>query len=260
MFQPHPDVELKNPTLKFQNPDPTIYSSVENSNSKKIVSFPKVKWTPSRVNKSISPHQNGKFPKNHPGWIFFSAPSRAPFQPPPCVQPPPRYPGPVERPHFHGRDSPYETVVWPDRRSEWLRRWNPATAGSWSAIPSKWKPGCLWNSQFFVRDPYVKFFYYNPPPGSIIPLCTLNNLDFFIAQVKHLVFRKIQGLPVCQKLRQMCQVLPKSFLVLMSDILTSEFEERYSRFDKGTHFLFRAWKSCYLQQILSFNMFKTRII
>lgn len=47
----------------------------------------------------------------------------------------------------------------------------------------------------FFRDTYVMFFYYNPPPGSIIPLCTLNNLDFFIAQLKHLVFRKIQGLP-----------------------------------------------------------------
>ena len=86
------------------------------------------------------------------------------------------------------------------------------------------------------------FFYYNPPPGSIITWCTLNNLDFFIAQLKHLVFRKIQGLPVCPKLRQMCQMLQKSFLELMSDILTSEFEERYSRFDKGTHFFVQSLK------------------
>lgn len=76
LFQPHPDVELKNPTLKFQNPDPTIYSSVENSsensNSKKIVSFPKVNQsTPSRVNKSISPHQTGNFQKKSSGVIFF---------------------------------------------------------------------------------------------------------------------------------------------------------------------------------------------
>lgn len=118
LFQPHPDVELKNPTLKFQNPDPTIYSSVENSNSKKIVSFPKVNQsTPSRVNKSISPHQTGSFQKIIRG-DFFQRTKPRPVSTPPCFKPPPRYPGPVERPHFHGRDSPYETVVWPDRRSE----------------------------------------------------------------------------------------------------------------------------------------------
>ena len=118
--------------------------------------FPFQKWN-EHPPKSTSPYPPTKreVSKKSSGVIFFSAPSRAPFQPPP------RHPGPVERPHFHGRDSPYETVVLPDRRSEWLRRWNPATAGSWSAIRSKWKPGCLWNSQFF-RDPYVMFFIIIP--------------------------------------------------------------------------------------------------
>ena len=41
---------------------------------------------------------------------------------------------PVETPHFHGRDSPYETVASPDLRSEWLRRWNPARNGSWEEL------------------------------------------------------------------------------------------------------------------------------
>lgn len=168
MFQPHPDVELKNPTLKFQNPDPTIYSSSENSNSKKIVSFAKSESIHTLQSQQVQdiPTKTGKVSKkNHPGWFFVSGHRGAAPRfnhPHPGRYPPPE---PDERPHFHGRDSPYETVVWPDRRSEWLRRWNPAHGwGGWCRDTFEMKTWLFCEiALFFVRDPYVMVFLLSSP-------------------------------------------------------------------------------------------------